>query len=229
MKPQEYLNTYLGQNVRVSSFQCIHDYILNNEVKNIIEFGTSRVDYEGNSTIFFALIAKQKRIKFISVDIIQSNLDNAKNIVKQFDSKLLEYIDFVCDDQYNYMKNYSGNNFQFVYLDCDDNKKHESLRSLLNSKILDSKALICVDDMIMQDSICETQVNGVVDIVNTNSDMLSPLERGDYSISNLNEQQTNWNNLNKNHPQIKENYTVHKNGVKQFEYQILLKYNNNVQ
>lgn len=228
MKAQEYLNTYLRKNVRISSFQCIHDYILNNEVKNIIEFGTSRVDYEGNSTIFFALIAKQKTIKFVSVDNIQSNLDNAKNIVEKFDPELLEYIDFVCDDQYNYMKTYVGNNFQFAYLDCDDNKKHESLRSLLDSKILDSEALICVDDMIMQDPGCEMQVNGVFDIVNSNPDTLIPVERGEYSISDLNEQQINWNNLNTNHPQIKENCTVHTNGVKQFEYQIILKYNNNV-
>ena len=228
MKAQEYLNTYLRKNVRISSFQYVHDYILNNEVKNIIEFGTSRVDYEGNSTIFFALIAKQKTIKFVSVDNIQNNLDNAKNIVEKFDPKLLEYIDFVCDDQYNYMKTYVGNNFQFAYLDCDDNKKHESLKSLLDSKILDSEALICVDDMIMQDPICEIQVNGVVDIANNNPDILILVERKDYSISDLNEQQTNWNNLNKNYPQIKENFTVHTNSVKQFEYQILLKYNNNV-
>ena len=72
MKAQEYLNTYLRKNVRISSFQYVHDYILNNEVKNIIEFGTSRVDYEGNSTIFFALIAKQKTIKFVSVDNIKA-------------------------------------------------------------------------------------------------------------------------------------------------------------
>lgn len=226
MKAQEYLNTYLKQNVRISSFQYIHDYILDNKVKNIIEFGTSRVNYEGNSTIFLALIAKQRKTKFVSVDNTQSNLDSAKNIIEQFDPKLVKYVDFVCDDQYNYMKTYDGNNFQFVYLDCDDNKKHESLKSLLNSKILDSKALICVDDMIMQDSGCEMQVNGVVNIVNSNPDILIPVERGDYSISDLNEQQINWNNLNKNYPQIKENCIVHKNGIKQFEYQILLKYSN---
>lgn len=223
MKSLEYLNLHLSENVRISSLKHIHGYILNNNVKRIIEFGTSRVNFEGNSTIFLALLAKEKKAKFTSIDINQNNIDNAKSIVRSFDANLLDYVEFVCKDQYSYMSEYEQIAAQYVYLDCDDNQKHKSLDALLKSSILDNKALICIDDMITQDGDCEIQVQGVIDIVNKNSKFLIPLTRNDNHLP-LNQEQIKWNNLNQTFPQPKNNSLVYEKGVRQFEYQILLEH-----
>jgi len=223
MKALEYLNANLLENVRISSLRHIHEYILNNDVKRVIEFGTSRVNFEGNSTIFLALLAKEKKAKFTSIDINQNNIDNAKSIMESFDADLLDYVEFICKDQYVYMNEYDQIPSQYVYLDCDDNQKHKSLDALLKSNILDNKALICIDDMITQDYGCQIQVEGVVDIVNQNSKFLTPLTRNDSHLS-LNHEQIKWNSLNETFPQSKNNCLVYEKGIRQFEYQILLEY-----
>jgi predicted O-methyltransferase YrrM len=220
-----YLNEYLNQNVRFSSLRYIHEYIANNDVKRIIEFGTSRVNFEGNSTIFLALLSLEKDAKFTSVDINQNNIDNAIEIVKKFNSNLLDRIEFVCGDQYKYMENYTEDPAQYVYLDCDDQKKHESLKALLKSKILDSEALICIDDMVFadpNDEINKSQVYGVVDEINSNN-KLTPIYN-QYS-DELNYEQTIWINYYKNNP-TPRNFKIYSEGVHQFEYQILVNYKN---
>lgn len=221
MKSSEYLDTILSKNVRYSSVKHIYEYIKNNKAKRFIEFGTSRVNFEGNSTIFLAMLAKENEAKFTSVDISQQCIDNAIKIIKDFDENLLQYIEFVCMDQYEYMKNYDGESAQYVYLDCDDNHKHDAFKSLLESDILDFDSLICVDDMITQDYICIVQVNGVVGIVNKNPEYLKPLDRIDYGET-INSEQIEWNRKNKLFPQTEDNFLIYEKGVRQFEYQILV-------
>ena len=219
---KEYLMQYLNENIRFSSLKYIHQYIERNDVKRIIEFGTSRVNFEGNSTIFLALLSFENNAKFTSIDIDQNNILNAIEIVKQFDSDLVDKIEFVCEDQYKYMQNYAENPAQYVYLDCDDQKKHESLNALLKSKILDSKALICVDDLgfaAPNDQINRCQIDGVVDIANSNS-KLTPVENRYIDFSKLNPEQMHHYNNN----QTLDNFKVYEKGVQQFEYQILINY-----
>ena len=146
---------------------------------------------------------------------------DAIKIVEDFDKNLLQYIEFVCMDQYEYMKKYDEESAQYVYLDCDDQHKHNSLKSLLESNILDYNSLICIDDMITQDYGCIVQVDGVVDIVNSNPEYLKPLDRIDYGET-INSEQMEWNKKNKILPKIEDNFLVHEKGVKQFEYQILV-------
>jgi len=221
MKSLEYLDKILSKNARYSAAKHIYEYIKNNKSKRFIEFGTSRVNFEGNSTIFLSLLAKENGAKFTSVDISQQNIDNAIKIVENFDKNLLQYIEFVCMDQYEYMKKYDEESAQYVYLDCDDQHKHNSLKSLLESNILDYNSLICIDDMITQDYGCIVEVDGVVDIVNSNPEYLKPLDRIDYGET-INSEQMEWNKKNKILPKIEDNFLVHEKGVKQFEYQILV-------
>jgi hypothetical protein len=101
-------------------------------------------------------------------------------------------------------------------------KKHESLNALLKSKILDSKALICVDDLgfaAPNDQINRCQIDGVFDIVNSNS-KLTPVENRYTDFSKLNLEQMHHYN---NNPTL-DNFKVYKKGVQQFEYQILINY-----
>jgi predicted O-methyltransferase YrrM len=224
-KIDEHFSQYMNKNARRNSMRHVSDYILNNTVKNIVEFGTSRVDYEGNSTIFHAILARENNISFTSVDIVEEYLENAKQFIKNFDEDLLNYINFVCDCQYNFMKNYSGDLFQCVYLDCDDLKKHNALKTLIEceSNMLDNEALIYIDDMIFtssEDEVNKNQVYGVVDIINTNS-KLTPVDKSEEYI--LNSQQNEWYNNNLINS-IPDNCKVYNDGVRQFEYQILAKY-----
>ena len=75
--------------------------------------------------------------------------------------------------------------------------------------------------MITQDYGCIVQVDGVVDIVNSNPEYLKPLDRIDYGET-INSEQMEWNKKNKILPKIEDNFLVHEKGVKQFEYQILV-------
>lgn len=224
-KIEEYFSQYMNENARRNSMGYVRDYILNNEIKNIIEFGTARVNYEGNSTIFHSILAREKNIVFTTVDIVNENLENAKQFIRDFDEDLLNYVNFVCDCQYNFMKNYTGDPFQCVYLDCDDLNKHEALKTLIEceSNMLDNQALVYIDDMIVtssEDLVNKKQVYGVVDIINTNN-KLTPVDKNeDYT---LNSQQNEWYNNNLNNT-IPDNCKIYSNGVRQFEYQILAKY-----
>lgn len=224
MNSKEYLETYLKENVRIESLRHISDYISNYEVKRIIEFGTSRVSFEGNSTIFLGLLSRENSCKFTSVDIEENNIISARDMIKNFDLDLLNYIEFICDDQYNYMNNYTQECAQYVYLDGDDQKKHEALKTLINSKILDSKALICVDDMALPYGSF-SEINGVIQIANDNLKNLNPLKRSTASFSSLNLEQIKFNSLNNEFLNLSNNRLKNKEGVKQFEYQILLEWN----
>jgi hypothetical protein len=112
-----------------------------------------------------------------------------------------------------------------VYLDCDDLNKHKSLECLVEceSNMLENDSLIYVDDMIYNkpnDEINKKQVFGVVDYVN-NFDKLIPIDKNEEY--DLNIQQTEWYNNNLINT-IPNNCKVHKNGVRQYEYQILLRF-----
>lgn len=225
-KIEDYFSKYMEQNARRDSMGYVSEYIKNNKfVKNIVEFGTARVDYEGNSTIFHAILCREKNIKFTTVDIVNQYLENAKQFIKSFDPDLLNYVNFVCDCQYNFMKTYDGDPFQCVYLDCDDLNKNKALECLIQneSNMLDKQSLIYIDDMIYvgsNDEVNKKQVFGVVDIINTNSKLVPVNKDRDYI---LNSQQSEWYNNNLINS-IPDNCKVYPRGVRQFEYQILAKY-----
>lgn len=216
-----YLEKYLQENARRDSLIYIYNWIKENDIKKMIEFGTNRCDFEGNSTIFLALIAKEKGCKFISVDISEENIKNAKYLVEKFDSDLLDHIDFVCEDQYKYMSYYNDYPAQYIYLDCNDSNKDGAFRDLLKSKILDSKALICIDDMITQDSPCREQLDGVIHVIN-NCDNLVPLER--LKGGELNKEQEKYRDMDREYLLENGNFDKYEKGVKQFEYQILVEW-----
>jgi predicted O-methyltransferase YrrM len=219
---------HFKNNARYASMKHIERWLIEHNAKRMIEFGTSRVRYEGNSTIFLALMARQLNARFTSVDVSQDNINKAISIVQDFDASLLGNIEFVCQDQYTYMKLYNEHPAQYVYLDADDNQKHKALETLLQQsaiwrrypQVLDNPALICIDDMITQDAGCIEQVQGVVDLVNSYESELKPLNRIDDGEP-LNAEQLEWQERNKKLPKVKD-----EDNIRQFEYQILLEYNN---
>ena len=216
-------------NVRKDSMRYVYDYIMNNDVKNFVEFGMSRISgIEGDFTILGALLAKLKEIKFTSVDFDNNTVSKMISYFENSDSELFNSdngeVLLVCQDQYEFMQSYSGEPFQYVFLDGGDGNKHGALQCLLDSNILDSKALICIDDMVAwnpwNDTSYYEQAKEIVKIINEDS-RLTPVNKIEYSSPN--EEQKKWIQYNSLHP-IPNNCDVYPDGVRQFEYQILVKY-----
>ena len=220
------------ENVRKDSMRYVHDYIMDNNVKNFVEFGMSRISgIEGDFTILGSLLAKLKKIKFTSVDIDCETVNRMISHLKGSEYKLLQSdegeVSLICQDQYKFMEDYDGDPFQYVFLDGGDGNKHGAFQCLLDSNILDSHALICIDDMVTwnpwSDSTYSVQTNEVVKIINEDK-RLTPVNKIEYSP--LNEEQEKWIKYNSENP-ISSNFDVYPEGVRQYEYQILVKYNKN--
>lgn len=216
-------------NVRKDSMRYVYDYIIENNVQNFVEFGMSRLSgIEGDFTILGALISKLQGVNFTSVDNEKATVDEMMNYFQNSSSEIFNLeqgsVQLICDDQYQFMKNYSGDKFQYVFLDGGDGNKHGALQCLLDSNMLDSKALICVDDMVAKnwwgDESYYLQAKEVVRIVNEDS-RLTPVDLVEYSPPN--EEQKKWRDYNSQYP-IPDNDKVYPNGVRQFDYQILLEY-----
>lgn len=225
---ENYFKEY-DNNSRKDSTRFVYNYMVEHKFKNFIEFGMSRISgIEGDFTMLGAMMAKSMDLNFTSVDFEYPTVERASKWFEDSDLELFNSnkgsIELRHQDQYEYMREYDGEPYDYVFLDGDDQNKHGALQTLLDSNMLAPHALICIDDMVAKnwwgdDSYWE-QSKEVVRIVNEDP-RLTPLDSVEYSPPN--EEQRKWRDYNAKYP-IPDNTKVYEKGVRQFDYQIMLEY-----
>jgi predicted O-methyltransferase YrrM len=145
---------YFAGNLRETNFKIIEDYIKNNNVKNILETGTIRghptefsyIAGDGLSTLIFTHFAKKYNFNFYSIDISVYNIEQSKQVLKQFN--LQDYVKYINSDSAKFLSEFNEE-IDILYLDSYDFKENEEI----NSQNHQLKEIIAAHDKLKKNSL----------------------------------------------------------------------------
>ncbi len=108
MQPTDFKNAYLP--ISKEQGETIHQLIIDNNCKNIVEFGTSF----GISTIYLANAAQQTDGNVVTTELLDGKAIQAKKNIE--DAGLIEYVDIRIGDAMQTLNSYSKP-IDFLFLD----------------------------------------------------------------------------------------------------------------
>ena len=216
-----FYENYLINNARKNSLRQISEILSSGkEYTEMVELGTLGCTVEGCSTLLFSMLAKHLNFNFDSVDRLQNMLDFCKNYLIEYDEENYKSVNLVHMDQYEYLRT-RKKKIDFLYIDGSDGAKHLVLDYVVNKiDILNDGAIILVDDTNNNGGAGETC--GVINVVNS-CKKLNPIDKIQY-YEDLCGEEILHNQQYINYP-CENNFLVHKNGVRQHVFQIILQYN----